>query len=174
VIVHVRYTAREGGEALRAAAVQNLQAQINKAQTIGSVRLLSVRYEFPSEWAKFRKVTIGAATPTAGLSLALRPEHYPYWAQGLVGSGPVKAADLYAEMLPADKNVTVNVYDKPDKTGNNDTLSQNPALGPLLSGSLAKIARPAAITDATHPPLTLYFDDNSMENLWLAIKWGKA
>jgi hypothetical protein len=31
---------------------------------------------------------------------------------------------------------------------------------------------PAAVTDATHPPLILNFDNNSMEDLWIAIKWG--
>jgi hypothetical protein len=173
VILHVRYTAREGGEALNAAAVQNLQTQINKAQTVGSVRLLSARYEFPSEWAKFRQAAIQAATPTAGLVLGLRPEHYPYWAQTLVAQGrlAIKGVDLYAEM--SDKTVTVNLYDKADKTGNNDVLSPNNALGSLLSGSLTKIGLPAAITDAAHPPLMLYLDDNSMKNLWLAIQWGK-
>jgi hypothetical protein len=32
---------------------------------------------------------------------------------------------------------------------------------------------PAAITDATSPPLTLFFDNNTMEDLWMAITWGK-
>jgi hypothetical protein len=174
VILHVRYTAREGGDLLKSGAAKNLQTLINNAQTVGSVRLFSVRHEFPSEWAKFRSVTIGGTTTTAGLSLTLLPQHYPFWAQGLVGSGPVKSVELFAEMLPADKSLTVNLYDKADKTGNNDTLTQNPSLGILLSGGLVKIARPAAITDATHPPLNLYFDDNSMEDLWLAITWGKS
>jgi hypothetical protein len=43
----------------------------------------------------------------------------------------------------------------------------------LLTGSLPPAALPAAITDATHPPLTLYFDNNSMDDLWLTITWGK-
>jgi hypothetical protein len=73
--------------------------------------------------------------------------------------------------------VTVNLYDKPDPATQgvkNDTLSENPLLGDLLTGSLSNISRPAAVTDATHPPLTLYFDNNSMEDLWLAITWGKS
>ena len=36
VVVHVRYTAREGGDLLKASAVKNLQSQISKANTIGS------------------------------------------------------------------------------------------------------------------------------------------
>jgi hypothetical protein len=42
-----------------------------------------------------------------------------------------------------------------------------------LDGSLNKIALPAAVTDATHPVLTLYLDNNSMEDLWVAQTWGK-
>jgi hypothetical protein len=175
VILQVRYTAREGGDLLKGDAIKNLQTLINNAQTVGSVRLFSVRHEFPTEWAKFRNVTINSTTPTAALSLTLLPQHYPFWAQGIVGSGSVKSIGLFAEMLPTDTTTTVNLYDNGDpKTAKNDTLNQNASLGNFLSGSLVKIALPAAITDATHPPLTLYFDDNSMKDLWLAITWGKG
>ena len=177
VVLHIRYTAREAGDAFKTAAIQNLRTQINKAQTIGSVRLFSARHEFPSQWAKFQSVTFGQAgsPPTAELSLTLLPEHYPFWAQGIVGSGPLKAVELFAEM--ADATTTVNLYDQPDPATagvKNDTLSQNPLLGNLLTGSLANITLPAAVTVLPkYPPLTLYFDHNSMNDLWLAITWGK-
>src|SRR5262249_18358690 len=70
-IVHIRYTAREGGEAMKAAATLNLRKQIEKAQTVGSVCLFSVRHEFPAEWTKFKSATIGGAVLTAELTLAL-------------------------------------------------------------------------------------------------------
>jgi hypothetical protein len=174
VILHVRYTAREGGDLLKSGAVKNLQTLINNAGTVGSIRLFSVRHEFPVDWAKFRSVSIGGTNPTATLSLTFLPQHYPFWSQGVLGPASVKAVQLFAEMLPTDKNLTVNLYDKADKTGNNDTLNQNPLLGNLLTGQLVKIALPAAITDPTHPPLTLYFDDNNIKNLWLATTWGKG
>ena len=175
VVLHIRYTAREAGDAFKTAAIRNLRTQINKAQTIGSVRLFSVRHEFPSQWAKFQSVAIGGATPTAELSLTLLPEHYPFWAQGIVGSGQLKAVELFAEM--SDNTITVNLYDQsdPGKPGvKSDTLSQNPLLGNLLTGNLANIALPAAVTDAKHPPLTLYCDHNTINDIWLAITWGKA
>jgi hypothetical protein len=71
-----------------------------------------------------------------------------------------------------DKTATVNLNDKGDMTGNSDALAKNPSIGNLLNGSLNKIGLPSAITDATHPPLTIYFDDNSMEDLWMAVSWG--
>jgi hypothetical protein len=173
-VLHVRYTSRPGGDPLEAAAVANLQALINKAQTLGSVCLFSVRHDFPSQWAKFQNTTIGGTTPTAELQLALVPQLYPFWSQGIVGSNPVLGVEFFAQMAPGDNTAVININDKADLSGNDDTLVKNPQLGNLLTGSLTKIALPAAITDATHPPLTLYFDDNSMKDLWLAIAWGKS
>ena len=91
-----------------------------------------------------------------------------------MGSGPLKAVEFFAEMLPTNQTPAVNLYNNPNKTGTPDTLTQNPALGGLFTGSLVNINPPSAITDAKHPPLTVYFDNNSMENLWLAITWGKS
>jgi hypothetical protein len=160
VVVHVRYTAREGGDLLKAAAIQNLQAQINKAQTIGSVCLFSIRHDFPSEWAKFQS--------TSGFSLSLTPELYPFWSEGIVGSAAVKGVEFLAEMLTAATAVTIS-----DTNGHQDTLVRNPLMGNLLTGDLVKIPLPAAVSDATHPPLTVSFDSNAMKDLWIAITWGK-
>ena len=172
-VIHVRYTAREGGDALKAAAVSHLQSLISQGQTVGSVCLFSVRHDFPTQWAKFQSTTIGGGTLSAELQLTLVPELYPYWAQGIVGPNPLKAVEFFAEMPPSSTTSLININDQVTMTGNNDTLTANPLLNNLLDGSLNKIALPAAITDATHPPLTLNFDNNSMEDLWMAITWGK-
>ena len=172
-VIHVRYTAREGGDVLKAAAIANLQGLIQKAQTVGSICLFSVRHDFPSQWAKFVGATIAAATPSAELQLTLVPELYPFWSQGIVGGNPLKAVEFFAEMPPAATASVVNINSQANLGGNNDTLVRNPLLNNLLTGGLNKIALPAAITDATHPPLTLYFDNNSMNDLWMAITWGK-
>jgi hypothetical protein len=163
LVVHVRYTAREGGDPLKAAAVQNLHDQIKHAQTVGSTCLFSIRHEFPSDWAKFQNVTIGGAILTAELSLTLTQDLYPFWAQKPV----VKAVQFFAETA---STTPINVT---DGKGHGDTLVSNPLLGNLLSGSLTKIPLPLAVTDVAHP-FNLFFDNNSMEDLWIAIKWGTA
>jgi len=175
-VLHIRYTAREGGDPLEAAAVANLQTLIDKAQTVGSVCLYSVRHDFPSQWAKFQNAVIGGATPTAELQLSFVAELYPFWSTGIVGANPLKAVEFFAEMPVGDKTASINIYDKADKSGTKtDTLVKDPLLGNLLTGSLVKnVPLPAAITDATHPPLQLYCDNNSMEDLWIAITWGKS
>jgi hypothetical protein len=156
--------------------VGNLQKQINSGQTVGSVRLFSIRHSFPSQWAKFKSVTINATTLTAQLQLTLTPQLYPYWAQDIVASGRLKAVELFAEMT-GNSVTPVTMYDNPNKTGTGDILTWNPSLGNLLSGHLVKIGPPAAVTvptDPKRPPLTLYFDNNNMDDLWLALTWGKS
>ena len=51
------------------------------AATVGSTRLLSVRHEFPTEWARFATATVDGDEPDAPLTLTLREEHYPFWAR---------------------------------------------------------------------------------------------
>ncbi|WP_159067948.1 Tc toxin subunit A-related protein [Trinickia symbiotica] len=160
VIIHLRYTAREGGQLLKAAALQNLQEQIDNASTVGSVCLFSLRHDFASEWAKFQS--------TSGFTLALTPELYPTWAEGIVGSAAVKGIDFFAEMSSHAATVVIS-----DTHGHQDSLVRNPLMGSaMLTGSLNKIALPAAVTDNTHPPLSISFDNNAMDDLWIAIKWG--
>lgn len=140
---------------LKAAAIQNLQTKINKAQTVGSVCLYSVRHDFPSAWAKFQS--------TSALSLGLTEELYPFWSQGkTIG---IKGVEFFAEMSTAKTTVTMT-----DTNGKQYTLAANPAMGGLLVGSLNK-PFPPAVSDAA---LSLTFDANSMEDLWLAITWGNA
>jgi hypothetical protein len=173
-VIHVRYTAREGGDALKAAAVANLQSLIQKAQTVGSICLFSVRHDFPSQWAKFQSVAISAATLSAQLQLTLVQELYPFWAQAM-GNIVLEGVQFIAEMPPGNSTTTVNVNAKADLSGNNYTLVADPLLNNLLSGKIGKADFPPAISNSTNPPtpLTYYFDNNSMNDLWLAITWGK-
>jgi len=163
VILHLRYTAREGGGLLRNGAVDNLKFSIEEAEAVGSVRLFSMRHEFPTEWAKFESVQLGAATPVAELTLDLREEHYPFWSQGRLEA--LKRVDLYAKTT---KN-SVEVSDETDGSGNKDTLFKDTSLDNLRAGRLTNIPLPAPTGK-----FRLYFNDNSMEDLWLALAWGKG
>jgi hypothetical protein len=50
VILHVRYTAREGGDDLRALARDAVNTRISRATTSPLWRMLSLRHEYPGEW----------------------------------------------------------------------------------------------------------------------------
>jgi Tc toxin complex TcA C-terminal TcB-binding domain/Neuraminidase-like domain len=162
-ILHIKYTAREDAGAFKNGAIANLKEQIDAAQIIGSVRLFSLRHEFPTEWAKFKSVKIEGATTTAPLTLNLRSEHYPFWSQGRLEA--VKQMDLFAKTA---KNTVDISTTNTDGTVSTATLVTAPSVGDL---------RTSKLTEPLPKPIgqfTLYLNDNSMEDLWLVLRWGKA
>jgi hypothetical protein len=166
VILHLRYTAREGGGLLRNAAMKELDELIQAGQAAGSMRLFSVRHEFPSEWHRFKTHT-PPNNQRHELVLTLRPEHYPFWAQARLAQGNVTRMDLLAR---SEQN-SVEVADKPDQNDNaarKDTLAKDAALGNLLIGKLDKIPLP----DKPTGEFKLYFDDARLSDLWIAVTWS--
>lgn len=180
VIFHLRYTAREGGEPLRQGAVENLVQLAEKAQAAGSVRLFSVRHEFPSVWAKFK------AGPPSNvrnkLSLHLGPQHYPFWTSKRTGT--VQEVRMYVEATER-----VDVYKLPaapeSPEEEDPTASLSIPIGNLWTGKLPdafgftepyskqteKNEDTARAQDKD--TFTLYLDEKarkSLENLWLAVK----
>lgn len=83
-----------------------------EAQAVGSVRLFSVRHEFPTEWAKFQGQTPGA-NQRFELVRNLRDEHYPFWSQGCLNS--VERVDILARSTKDPVPVSMDVFDKADQ-----------------------------------------------------------
>ncbi|MBX3255083.1 MAG: hypothetical protein KF862_13150 [Chitinophagaceae bacterium] len=167
VIIHVKYTAREGGELLRKGAMKNLQKLIGesadeaeKKRAAGTVRLFSVRHEFPNEWEKFKSIQLSNEMRFAQLSLSLKDEHYPFWSKGLVKA--VHEIKLYSR---SDEN-TVTVRAAADTT-DEDTLNADNTLGGLRTGKLDKAKPNDPVGD-----FSLFLNDNSMTDLWITIAWG--
>lgn len=173
VILHLRYTAREGGGLLRKEAVKNVATTIEVARAAGSVRLFSVRHEFPSEWAKFQGQTPGA-NQRFELALNLREEHYPLWSQGRLKS--VLRVDLLTRSTRHPVPGSLDVFDKADQndaTSKKNTLAKDAALDDLLVGKLTGEATGIALPLEPVGDLKLYFDEKAMKDLWIAITWGK-
>jgi hypothetical protein len=155
VILHIRYTAREGGELLRMKAAENLDTCINEAKAAGSMRLFSIRHEFPTEWAKFKSAKSG----NVKLALELREEHFPYWSKGRLDI--IEQVKLFAKMAKDASEITeltnpptVEITYKDDK-GKKATSNDLSALPKHFDS------------------LKLIFDivGNSMEDLWLSLIW---
>lgn len=167
VILHLRYTAREGGGLLRQAALDQFGAAIGNASAVGSLRLFSVRHDFPGEWAKFQ-----TQTPAAGqrfeLALTLRPEHYPYWSRGRLSK--VNELILFARSARSPMPTSLDLFDNADPAaaGAKDVLVRDAGLGNLLTGGLKNIARPAQPAST----VKLAFADRTLEDLWLAVRWS--
>lgn len=89
VILHVRFTAREGGAPLRQQTVAELSGLINSfvqpdGQS-GLARIFSLRHEFPTEWYRFLNPPAGAAAIQT-LTMTLAKERFPYLVQDRINS----------------------------------------------------------------------------------------
>lgn len=76
VVLHMRYTAREGGELLREAALASLNDEL---ASLPLRRAFSAKSEFPSEWNAFLHPPEGSAQ--AELNVSLAEQHFPYFAR---------------------------------------------------------------------------------------------
>jgi hypothetical protein len=81
VIIHLKYTAREGGDALRGAAGDSLKARVNQMlvslKDTGLRRMFSAKHEFPTEWYSFLNPAAGADQV---LTMNLSLDRFPYFA----------------------------------------------------------------------------------------------
>lgn len=163
VILHLRYTAREGGGLLRNGAIAHVKEKITEAQAAGSVRLFSVRHEFPTEWAKFQGQ---ASVPNQRfeLKLNLREEHYPFWSQGRLNS--VTRVDILARSTVTPVHVA-DKADENDDTAKQDSLVKDAAMGDLLVGKLVNVGLPAKPVGE----LKLFFNTKTMADMWIAVTW---
>ena len=163
VILHLRYTAREGGGLLRNGAVANLTTRIEEAQSAGSALLFSLRHEFPTEWAKFKSVRLGGPVLVAKLTLPVQEEHFPFWSKGRLEVVKrvgilTRAGEMSANKTKEEVEIIIN---KPDGATTHSTLQ-----------TLKDISIPKPPNKYTLK-FTFDFNDNSMEDLWLALIWGK-
>lgn len=158
VILHLRYTAREAGGLLKSGAITHLTRQIEASQAAGSVRLFSLRHEFPVAWAKFKS--------NSEFSLDIREEHFPYWSKGRLGA--IKERTFYVQSStgvspqpPASSEVKLITHHQNGAADTSETLA-----API---SIALPQPPNKFTlELKHS-----FNNNSIDDLWLALTWGR-
>jgi hypothetical protein len=87
VVLHIRYTARQGVDGTKVkAAIDDLVSQANQS---GLALSLSLRHDFPTEWAAFVN-----GTGSDPFSVRLRRDYFPYFTQGKTLT--INSLDLYA------------------------------------------------------------------------------
>jgi len=84
VVLHVRYSARSGGETLKKAASDTLKTRIGDSAHVSMARLFSVKHEFSTEWYRFLNPTEPAegADIKYNLNLKLTPDRFPFVLRG--------------------------------------------------------------------------------------------
>lgn len=83
VTLHLRYTARDGGEKVRQQVVpvlaERVNALVNATEATGLYHFISLKREFASEWHRFLHPN-GVEDHTT--SITIRRDHFPYLFQG--------------------------------------------------------------------------------------------
>lgn len=105
VILHMRYTAREGGDVLKRSAISNLQNVIKAANASGLIRLFSLRHDFPSEWHRF-------VNGTGNFEATIKKEFFPYFVQGKaieINSSSLIPVQINKPLSPVSIDVDSNV-----------------------------------------------------------------
>jgi len=98
VVLHVKYTSREGGDLLRIDAATSLQTKINtmlvSRKDTGLTRMFSARHEFPTEWYAF----LNPASPAADqvLTLNITRDRFPYFAS-VATNLKIRSVELVAD-----------------------------------------------------------------------------
>ena len=99
VVLHVRYTSRNGGTQLKAQADQELQAALNDFIRIegarGLTQMFSLRHEFSTEWSRFLNAPEGNVQ---SLTAAFTQERFPFLFQGK--EIKIKTMDVFVKVKP--------------------------------------------------------------------------
>jgi hypothetical protein len=101
VILHIRYTARQAGQALAAQASKELTAMLDATGQSQQALLFCLRYDFPTEWAAF-------VNGTADFTTRLPTMVFPYAVQG-ARKITVDSLTLYADDGGTVASVTPDV-----------------------------------------------------------------
>lgn len=146
VIMHMRYTARDGGQKIREGAIE--QTRLLASTFRG--RLFSIRHEFPAEWIRFKEQA-SVANQRFELIIQPREEHYPFWLQGQLSQ--VSEMNIVAQ----DNKSFIDIFKVPEISDDIEINKDN------------KIS-----TLAANPvnELKLYFSENELEDIWIVLSWA--
>jgi hypothetical protein len=130
VIMQMRYTAREGGDALKTNASDNLINNINKMlvslKDTGLMQLFSLKHEFPTEWYAFLNQP-DANTGDQTCNLQIDTNRLPFFVSQA-------NAKIISVSLFADANIAMpqlHLTSAGNITNNNFSFAPDPLFGTL-------------------------------------------
>ncbi len=108
VILHVRYTAREGGDALGSAATEALWEALAEITELPRACVFSLKHEFPTEWSRLLQPLEKDATTQAKLDLDEQRLPYVFQTKGhQIEPKKVTLLVELADVAEQDKELTV-------------------------------------------------------------------
>jgi len=145
IILTIRYTARSEGS--RASAEQAAEQWLKD----NSARVFSMRHEFGSEWARFKR-PMDSNGEKASLKFTLGKEHFPYRLEKM--TQPAKRLHLY---------FTGNASGEVEFHRNATIIGTN-----QLVNGVAFDQSPFQTTG----DFEIRFDSNTLDDLWLVVDWS--
>jgi hypothetical protein len=108
-ILHLRYTARDGGTGFRDATIGDLQQKIAGMMKLaegrgGFYRLFSLRHEFPTEWNRF--ITQADSNGKHIQDFSFAKDRFPFFFQGRTIK--ISAVDLFGILKPQVNSVQLD------------------------------------------------------------------
>jgi len=105
LIIHLKYTAREGGDQLATDAASSLQSLQKGAATSPLSAGFSARRDFPTEWYKFLNTLNTGGKQEFDLNIAGR---FPFFAQAPGSTIQINSVNIYADTGLTPLAMTVN------------------------------------------------------------------
>jgi hypothetical protein len=146
IVLHMRYSARDGGEALKTLATAALRDRLNRithgAGTAGLVQAFSLRYDFPTEWYQFLKTAGSSGDHIQAFPISRN--RFPYMLRGRAIT--INQIDLLGAPKKTDDPVTLNGLGLRLLPGGN-VLNPHPApmLGMLAHAQITAVNAPFAL-----------------------------
>ncbi len=121
VVLHMRFTAREGGGLLAQKANEYLRERLAEAGGSGLVRLFSLNHDFPGEWQRF-------LTGEGAFRAAIQKEDFPYFTQ----SGTIEVTNIELRAIQ-HKELLFSTPDGIDLPDLNNALAEEAAFEIVLA-----------------------------------------
>lgn len=171
VIIHLKYTAREGGEMLKADAVGSINSKINQmlvsTKDKGLMRIIRVKNDIPTEWHKFMHPANDADDQV--LSLNLGKDRFPIFTKPKTVK--IKSVHLVAESSLALLNGLI--LKSPAPTTDTLNLSASGIYGNMLSASkdYGGSKKNPGIWELRNPVANVRITENELSNLAIVIQY---
>ena len=178
VVIHIEYTAREGGKRLRNAANSNLDDILisgsvqesdgndenieydTSAYDLGSRQLISVRHDFPDAWSEYKNSDSQGELYQLNIPLSEFP--YPHWLEEAISGATVSEVEFIGDVSSDETEVKIT---DPDSEGS-VTLPKPKKADPNFPSAKGSSLVPDTPVDASW---SLNVDSQDLRDLWVLL-----
>ena len=178
VILHINYTARDGGGLLQNAAFTNLKIILPNS----AARLFSLKHDFPNEWYKFLNPLPGG---DQWLIFDIKTSHFPFFIQSQINSLVIKQFELVVDTA-VSTNFLIDVTFSTVVNGNTistaypNEITVTPGQAPSVLDTSSLTKGPAKVTSTVNVQVKLStagdfksLTTDQIDDLYFIVQIGK-